>query len=130
MVSLISRTHKKLRAMETKQPNSNDVFSTCPSRDRDEIQGWLIGAFDEPTGRRLQQHFESCSNCEQTLATLDIPSDEVIQQLSELPSLDEDEADYQRMRQQLLATPVSFPDDQQAVTFLEQAQRLASTFES
>ena len=109
--------------MKTNQPNSNDVFSSCPSDD--EIQGWLIGKYDEPMERQLQQHFESCAKCEQALATLDLPSDEVIQQLSELPSLDEDEADYQRLRQQLLATPVSFPDDQLAITFLSQAQRLA-----
>ena len=109
--------------MKTNQPNSNDCFSNCPSHD--EIQGWLIGTFDEPMVSQLQQHFESCAKCEQTLATLDIPSDEVIQQLSELPSLDEDEADYQRLRQRLLATPVSFPDDQLAITFLSQAQRLA-----
>ena len=81
--------------------------------------------FDEPRVSQLQQHFESCDQCEQTLATLDIPSDEVIQQLSELPSLDEDEADYQRLRKQLLAAPVSFPDDQLAINFLEQARRLA-----
>ena len=109
--------------MKTEQPNSNDVFASCPSHD--EIQGWLIGTFDEPMVTQLKQHFESCAKCEQKLATLDIFSDEVIQQLSELPSLDEDEADYQRLRQQLLATPVSFPDDQQAISFLEQAHRLA-----
>ena len=109
--------------MKTKQPNSDGFFSSCPSHD--EIQGWLTGTFDEPTVRQLQQHFESCAKCEQTLATLDIPSDEVIQQLSELPSLDEDEADYQQLRQQLLATPVSFSDDQLAIAFLSQAQRLA-----
>ena len=84
-----------------------------------------MGTFEEPMARRLEQHFESCAKCEQTLETLDIPSDEVIQQLSELPSLDDDEADYQRLQQQLLATPVSFADDQQAITFLEQARRLA-----
>ncbi len=109
--------------MKTDQPNSSDVFSRCPSHD--EIQGWLTGTFDEPTISQLEQHFESCAHCEQTLATLDVPSDEVIQQLSELPSTDEDEADYQRLRQQLLAAPVAFPDDQLALTFLEQAQRLA-----
>ena len=109
--------------MKTNQTTSNGFSSSCPSHD--EIQGWLIGTFDESMTRQLQQHFESCATCEQTLATLDIPSDEVIQQLSELPSLDEDEADYQRLRRQLLATPVSFPDDQLAINFLEQAQRLA-----
>ena len=109
--------------MKTDQPNLNDCLSTCPSDD--EIQGWLTGVFDEPTVSRLQQHFDSCAECEQSLAALDIPSDEVIQQLSELPLRDEDEADYQRLRQQLLATPVSFPDDRLAINFLEQAQRLA-----
>ena len=109
--------------MKTNQQNSNDCLSSCPSHD--EIHGWLIGRFDEPMVSRLQQHFESCTKCEQTLSTLDIPSDEVIQKLSELPPLDEDEADYRRLRQQLLATQVSFPDDQLAITFLEQAQRLA-----
>jgi len=109
--------------MKTDQPNLNDCLSTCPSDD--EIQGWLTGVFDEPTVSRLQQHFDSCAQCEQTLAALDIPSDEVIQQLSGLPLLDEDEADYRRLRQQLLATPVSFPDDRLAIDFLEQAQRLA-----
>ena len=109
--------------MKTDQPNSNDCFAACPSDD--EIQGWLTGVFDEPTASRLQQHFDSCAQCEQTLAALDIPSDEVIQQLSGLPLLDEDEADYQRLRQQLLAEPVSFPDDRLAINFLEQAQRLA-----
>ena len=109
--------------MKTDQPNSNDCESTCPSHD--EIHGWLIGKFDEPTVSQLQQHFERCAQCEQTLATLDIPSDEVIQQLSGLPLFDEDEADYQRLRQQLLAAPVSFSDDRLAIDFLEQAQRLA-----
>ncbi len=109
--------------MKTDQPNPNDCRSSCPSHD--EIQGWLNGTFDEPTVSQLEQHFESCAHCEQTLSTLDFPSDEVIQQLSELPPIDEDEADYQRLRQQLLAAPVAFSDDQLALTFLEQAQRLA-----
>ena len=109
--------------MKTDQPNSSVFFSGCPSHD--EIQGWLTGKFDEPMVSQLQQHFESCAHCEQTLSAFDMPSDEVIQQLVELPSLAEDEAEYQRLRQQLLAAPVSFPDDGLALTFLEQAQRLA-----
>ncbi len=109
--------------MRTDQPNTADFLSDCPSRD--EIQAWLVGRFAEPVAARLEQHFERCSQCEDTLATLDFPSDELIERLSELPPLDEDEVDYQVLRQKLLATPVSFPDDQLAASFLEQAQHLA-----
>ena len=109
--------------MKTDEPNTANLLSDCPSHD--EIQSWLVGSLEEPIAAQLQQHLENCPDCENTLATLDLPSDEVIDQLSELPPLDEDEVDYQRLRQQLLASPVAFPDDQLAASFLEQAQRLA-----
>ena len=109
--------------MTTDQPNTADLSSSCPSRGA--IQDWLLGSLEESIAAQVELHLELCSQCEDTLATLDFPSDKVIEQLSELPSLDEDELDYQRLRQKLLAEPVSFPDDQLASSFLAQAQRLA-----
>lgn len=102
----------------------NNAYSTaCPTTDA--IRHYAAGGFDDDHAQQLESHVLSCPQCETMLDALDDPSDAVIQALTTLPLVDEDEADYQTLRSTALSMPVEFADEAEASSLLQRTSRLA-----
>ena len=81
-------------------------FPPCP--DATTLGQLARGIGDEETLVEFGRHLDSCDTCSETFDAIIEDSDSCVRELSQMPARTEDEAEYQRLVQDLLSRPEPF----------------------
>ena len=96
----------------------------------EDLRRYVLGSMNDQHAAQLEQHLVDCSQCEQLLVSLEDPSDAFIETLSVLPASDDDEAHYQRLREQALNKPVEIADPARAKELFRHTSRPSDPVEA
>ena len=96
----------------------------------EDLRCYISGTMNDQQAGQLEQHLAECSRCEELLGSLEEPSDAFIQALSTLPVSPDDEADYRRLREQSLESPVEIANPAMAKDLFRQKLRLSDPVEA
>jgi eukaryotic-like serine/threonine-protein kinase len=100
--------------------SGNSVISVgngCPTRS--ELSAFLSGDTSNDVSIQIEAHVSSCPHCMASVDQLEEQSDIVVQALATLPASDDDEFEFQRVQNELLARTSPSPGN--GTSFIEQS---------